>query len=130
MSEFRINNVPPQVLAALNNERERRGKSMDETAVEILASALGVQLPGHKSNGIAKLAGGWTEKELAEFEAAIALTEQIDAEAFSSDDGQWSIPAGFGFLRNASAEELADFDQCIAEPVNLSRREPTKECGQ
>ncbi len=33
-----------------------------------------------RSNGLARLAGTWTEEEHRQFEAAIAVTAQIDAE--------------------------------------------------
>jgi hypothetical protein len=35
---------------------------------------------GAKRNGLARLAGTWTEEEYRSFEAAVAMTEKIDQE--------------------------------------------------
>ena len=48
--------------------------------VELLRQALGVNCKGPKRNGLAQLAGTWTAEERASFEAALAVTEQIDEE--------------------------------------------------
>lgn len=39
---------------------------------------------GQRSNGLARLAGTWTEEEHERFEAAIAVTEQIDEELWKA----------------------------------------------
>lgn len=73
-----IRNLPPDVAEALEHEKRRRGKSLNQTAIELLGQGLGVG--GPRSNGLGRLAGGWSEKELREFEAAVAPFEQVDAE--------------------------------------------------
>jgi hypothetical protein len=38
---------------------------------------------GTRSNGLSRIAGGWSEEELREFERAIAPFEGVDAELWS-----------------------------------------------
>lgn len=73
-----IRNLPPEVAAALDREKRRRGKSLNQTAIELLGQGLGVS--GQRSNGLGRLAGGWSAEELREFETAVAPFEQVDAE--------------------------------------------------
>ena len=60
-------------------ERERRGSSLNQTVIDLLRQSLGVSAP-RRSNGLARLAGSWSERDLDEFEAAVADTEAIDDE--------------------------------------------------
>jgi hypothetical protein len=39
---------------------------------------LGMNHPKDRSNGLARLAGSWSENDLLEFERAVAQFEQID----------------------------------------------------
>jgi hypothetical protein len=49
--------------------------------LDVLAQALGVGSTGRaKSNGLARLAGQWSDDEHETFERANAATEQIDQE--------------------------------------------------
>jgi hypothetical protein len=77
MKTLTIHNIPSEVADALERESERSHVSLDQTVIELLRRALGVQ---KKRNGLAKLAGTWTAEEHARFEAAIAVTEQVDEE--------------------------------------------------
>ena len=52
---------------------------MDQTVIDLLRQSLGVSAP-RRSNGLARLAGSWSERDLDEFEAAVADTEAIDDE--------------------------------------------------
>jgi len=72
-----LHNVPSEVAEALERERERSQTSLDETVITLLRQALGVQA---KRNGLAKLAGAWTDEEHERFEKAIAVNEQVDEE--------------------------------------------------
>ena len=51
---------------------------------------LGVNRKGPKRNGLAQLAGTWTAEEHASFEAALAVTEQIDEELWLPDPSRAS----------------------------------------
>ena len=78
MKYLTIRNVSPELGAALEEEKRNRGTSLNRTVLEVLERALGVG--GRRSNGLAGLAGTWSEAEHERFAAAIAVTEQVDEE--------------------------------------------------
>lgn len=78
MKNLTIRNVPDAVANALEEEKRRRGRSLNQTVLELLSQGLGVGTP--RSNGLGRLAGSWTEEEFQEFEAAVAGFENIDDE--------------------------------------------------
>jgi hypothetical protein len=80
MRHLTVRNVPEDLGRALDREKRRRGTSLNRTVLDVLREGLGVGGGFSKSNGLAKLAGGWTEEEVREFEASIAATEQVDEE--------------------------------------------------
>lgn len=73
-----IRNVPPLVAKALERERRRRGTSLNQTVIELLVQGLGAGTT--RSNGLARVAGGWTPGEFDRFEEAVAPLEQVDDE--------------------------------------------------
>lgn len=73
-----IRNLPASVAEALEREKRRRGRSLNQTVIDLLGQSLGVE--GARSNGLGRLAGRWDEGELREFERAVAPFEQIDEE--------------------------------------------------
>ena len=75
-----MRNVPGPVAQALDRERRRRGASLNQTVIDLLRQVLGVEPGGRRSNGLAGLAGRWTQSQFDSFEVAAALTEQIDEE--------------------------------------------------
>jgi plasmid stability protein len=78
MKNLTIRNVPNAVADALEEEKRRRGRSLNQTVLELLSQGLGVGTT--RSNGLGRLAGSWTEEEFREFEAAVARFESIDDE--------------------------------------------------
>jgi len=80
MHHLTVRNVPSDLAAALYAEKHRRHASLNQTVIELLRQVLGVGADRKRSNGLARLAGTWTEEEHERFEAAIAVTEQIDEE--------------------------------------------------
>ena len=78
MKALTVRNVPPALSEALDEERRRRGASLNTTVLELLAQALGVGTV--RSNGLAELSGGWSDEEHAAFEEATASFAEIDAE--------------------------------------------------
>jgi hypothetical protein len=78
-SYLTVRNLPPDVATELERQRKRRGDSLNQTVVNALRRGLGL---GHeqKSNGLASLAGTWTEEEHAEFERAVEEFERVDEE--------------------------------------------------
>jgi hypothetical protein len=80
MRHLTIRQVPPELARALDEEKRRRGVSLNRAVLDLLAHALGLGSSVPRTNGLAELAGTWSEAELEEFEKAVALTEQIDEE--------------------------------------------------
>lgn len=78
MKTLTIRNVPDEIHRALHRERARRGVSLNRLVVELLGERLGLR--GRSSNGLARLAGRWSEEDLRAFEEATATFERIDEE--------------------------------------------------
>jgi plasmid stability protein len=73
-----IRNLPPGIADALEREKRRRGKSLNQTVIDLLGQGLGAR--GARSNGLGRLAGTWSEEEFRDFERATAQFEAIDEE--------------------------------------------------
>jgi len=80
MKHLTIRNVSTGLAEALEREKLNRGTSLNRTVLDVLERALGVTGAGRRSNGLADLAGTWSEEEHDRFEEAIAPTEQVDEE--------------------------------------------------
>jgi plasmid stability protein len=78
MKALTIRNVPKQLADALEREKSRRGESLNQTVLELLAQGLGVGHP--RSNGLAGLAGRWSDHEFRDFESAVAPFDESDPE--------------------------------------------------
>lgn len=81
MKTLTVRNVPRRLAAALERERRRSGASQNRTVLELLSRGLGVE-DAPRRNGLASLAGSWTEEEQHEFDAAVAQFETIDEEVW------------------------------------------------
>ena len=77
MGYLTVRNVPSDVAKALRSETRRRGKSLNQTVIELLKHALGLGWDSPGTNGLEKLAGAWSQKELDSFERATAVFEHI-----------------------------------------------------
>lgn len=75
-SHLTVRNLPSELAAALDREKQRRGTSLNQTVIDLLRQSLGVK--GTRSNGVGRLAGTWTEAEHKEFLSAIRSFEEID----------------------------------------------------
>jgi hypothetical protein len=75
-----VRNLPGNVARGLERERKRRSKSLNQTAIELLGRALGVGPGGPRTNGLEKLAGGWSDADLQTFETSQAGFEEVDEE--------------------------------------------------
>jgi plasmid stability protein len=73
-----IRNVPPSLAKALEREKRRKGKSLNQTVIDLLGQGLGAE--SVRSNGLGRLAGGWSEDEFRDFERATAYFEAVDEE--------------------------------------------------
>ena len=79
-SYLTVRNLPADVATELERERKRRGASLNQTVVDTLRRGLGLEQQ-RKSNGLARLAGGWSEEEFREFEGVVnEMFERIDEE--------------------------------------------------
>ena len=78
MKTLTVRGVPPELGRALNEEKRRRGTSLNQTVLDLLKQSLGVGTP--RSNGLGRFAGGWTDAEFHEFEAATRDFGKIDPE--------------------------------------------------
>lgn len=78
MKALTIRNLPPSLAEALEREKRRRGKSLNQTVIDLLGQALGAE--GVRSNGLGRLAGGWSEDEFRDFEQATAQFGAADDE--------------------------------------------------
>lgn len=74
-----VRNLPADLARALEREKVRSGRSLNQTVIDLLRRALGLG-EAEPSNGLAALAGSWSARDLAEFEAAVADFERIDEE--------------------------------------------------
>ena len=75
-----IRNLPPELAEALEAEKRRRGNSLNQTVIDLLAGGLGIGAAARRSNGLTRLAGTWSAEQLNQFEEATAATEQVDEE--------------------------------------------------
>lgn len=78
MRHLTVRNVPDHIAQALRTEKETQSKSLNQTVIDALERGLGFDRKGKRSNGLARFSGGWTAKELSEFNEAIRPFEDID----------------------------------------------------
>lgn len=76
-TDLTVRNLPGEVALALEEETRRRGISLNQTAIDLLSASQGVQ---KRRNGLARLAGTWSEEEHEEFLKAIQHVETVDEE--------------------------------------------------
>jgi hypothetical protein len=80
MGYLTVRDVPSDVAKALKTETRRRGKSLNQTVIDLLKQALGLGWDSPRANGLEKFAGTWSQEELDRFESATAVFEHIDEE--------------------------------------------------
>ena len=80
MSYLTIRGIPEDVARALRKEKERRGRSINQTVIELLKQALNLEWKSKGGNGLEKLAGTWNQEEFDSFESTTAVFEQTDEE--------------------------------------------------
>ena len=71
-----IRNLPSDVSAAIEREKRRRGVSVNQTVIDLLRLSLGVS--GTRSNGLARLAGSWSDAEHRQFLRKIRVFDRVD----------------------------------------------------
>ena len=73
-----IRNLPPSLAEAVERETRRKGKSLNQTVIDLLGQGLGAE--GVRSNGLGRFVGGWSEDEFRDFERATLHFEVVDEE--------------------------------------------------
>jgi hypothetical protein len=79
MRHLTIRNLPIELGERLLEEKRVRGRSLNQTVIDLLAQAVGLA-GGRRTNGLAALAGTWTAEEHEAFERAVEETERLDEE--------------------------------------------------
>lgn len=77
MHTMTIRNVSAELAAALDEEKRRRGLSLNRTVLALIEESLGVN-GGIRSNGLGRLAGTWSEEEFRQFEDAVSAFGEVD----------------------------------------------------
>ncbi len=77
MRHLTIRNVPPELGERLLEEKRVRGRSLNQTVLDVLAQALGLS-DRRRTNGLGALAGTWSPEEHAAFEQAVSEMERVD----------------------------------------------------
>lgn len=80
MKVLTIRGVSKRLAEALEREKQQRGRSLNQTVLDVLSDRLGVGEAGPRRNGLARLAGSWSREDARRFDKAIASTERLDAE--------------------------------------------------
>ena len=80
MGYLTVRDVPGDLTKALRKETRRRGKSLNQTVIDLLTQALGLDWESAEKNGLEKLAGSWSQEDLESFERSTAIFETIDEE--------------------------------------------------
>lgn len=78
MKTMTIRNVSPELAAAVEAEKRRRGLSLNGTVLSLMQEALGVSSRRRRSNGLRRLSGSWSADELRRFETSVAAFGEID----------------------------------------------------
>ena len=78
MKTLTIRNVPDDLHEALLRERSRIDRSLNQTVIDLLRQRLAVGVT--PSNGLGRLADGWSDDDLRAFEEATASFEAVDAD--------------------------------------------------
>jgi hypothetical protein len=82
VNHLTVRNLPPALAKALQREKRAGGVSLNQTVIRLLSRALGLDPEHKRSNGLRKLAGNWSQRDLEEFEAATAETRRIDPDVW------------------------------------------------
>jgi len=79
-SHLTVRGVSAEVARALRAEAKKRGKSLNQTVVDLLRESLALAPQGSQTNGLEALAGNWSEAEMREFETESRTFSTVDDE--------------------------------------------------
>ncbi|MBK7586261.1 MAG: hypothetical protein IPI67_39510 [Myxococcales bacterium] len=80
MKALTVRDVDGELARALEREKKRRGSSLNQTVLQLLRQALGLDSTAVRSNSLGKLAGTWSKEDLARFERDTSMFERVDEE--------------------------------------------------
>ena len=82
MSQITIRGIDPAVKRKIRRMAKKSGKSLNHIILDMVYQATGLKKQDKKpaAHSLKKLAGGWSEKDAAEFVESIKSCEQIDEE--------------------------------------------------
>ena len=112
MKNMTLRNIPEELSKALEEEKRRRGQSLNKTAIDLMRQSLGLNGSRRRSNGLGQLAGGWSQSEFEEFEKAVAPFEQID------ESCSWINASVFGSVTSKPASTVAEVSPVRMESVS------------
>jgi hypothetical protein len=81
MKQLTLRGIDPILDSELKSEAEKRGQSVNRTAISLLKVSLGLaegQAKPLRFNDLDHLAGTWSAEEAAEFEESLKCQRQID----------------------------------------------------
>lgn len=81
MIQYTLRNIPAEVDRALRRAAREAGKSLNQTAVEILERALGVAPSPQKRRDLSDVAGTWKEDPATE--EALEDQRRVDPESWA-----------------------------------------------
>jgi len=80
MKTLTLRNVPDEVVDQLVLIATETRQSMNSAAVQAIRRSLGFDARPRRKRDLSAFCGDWTKKEAAEFDQAVAVFEDIDAE--------------------------------------------------
>ena len=81
MSQITLRGLAPEVEREIRRIAKKTGKSLNRVVLEMINKSAEPAKTA-PADSLRSLAGGWTEKEAAEFSEAIKVCEQVD-------EGMW-----------------------------------------
>lgn len=73
--------MPEDLHDLLHEVKERTGKSLNQTVIDLLRERLGVDSPSR--NGLARFGGSWSQAEFDVFQRSVAPMEDIDRDLWT-----------------------------------------------
>jgi hypothetical protein len=79
VKQITIRGVKEDLARALDEERRRRGTSLNKAILDLLRQGLGIGTQTY-DNGLARFSGTWTRQDVTDFEKSTEMFEQTDQE--------------------------------------------------
>jgi hypothetical protein len=84
MSQITLRKLPRDLEKMVRTQARLRRLSLNKTIIALLQKSLGIADDSQKPQGLAALAGTWSEAEAEEFDRNIAFFEEIDRGVWES----------------------------------------------